>query len=104
MKVNLVKEFKTLDGKSIPSDPKNPESSKMNLKDICITALLTPGENDEMSGEEKARRYNLSQDIYNAKEVIDLKVEDVTLLKKLIGHIYLPLIVGQAFKFLEGEA
>ena len=50
------------------------------------------------------KRYVIAQKIYECKEkTVNLTVEDISLLKKLIGNMYLPLIVGQAYSFLEGN-
>jgi len=97
-KLKLDVEFKTLEGEPV----KGPGGSNLNLRTACITSLLTPGEGDKsLSGDKKYERFKLSQTIHNAKEDIELKAEDKALLKKLIGEIYLPLIVGQAFDMLD---
>lgn len=70
------------------------------LKDIAFDALLSIMEGDRSSGEEKFRRYELAMKIKNEKDV-DLPIEDVALIKKLIGSMYSPLVVGQAWKVLD---
>jgi len=104
MKVNVNVNFKTLDGKDIPANPQNIEEGSMNLKNVCVASLLAPLEEEKLDGNEKAKRYSIAQTIYDCKEgYVELSVEDISLLKKLIGNMYLPLIVGQAYSFLEGN-
>ena len=104
MEVNVNVSFKTLDGKNIPANPQNPEEGEMTLKNVCVASLLAPLEEERLEGEEKAKRYVIAQKIYECKEkTVNLTVEDISLLKKLIGNMYLPLIVGQAYSFLEGN-
>lgn len=104
MEVNVNVSFKTLDGKNIPANPQKPEEGTMSLKDVCVASLLAPLEEEKLDGNEKAKRYVIAQKIYECEEgTVNLNVEDISLLKKLIGNMYLPLIVGQAYSFLEGN-
>jgi len=76
----------------------------MTLKVSAVTALLTPTGKEETSGEEKATRFLLAERLTNDEDgMVDLKIEEIALLKKLIGVLYSPLIVGQAFRFLEQD-
>ena len=98
MEVNVSHAFKNLDGKPIKDD----EGTEFTLKMACTNALLAnhPNEKD-ITGTEKARRYNLAMDIHKAKDKIDLRSEDVTLLKELIAKMGSPLVVGQAYEILD---
>lgn len=53
-----------------------------------------------LSGDDKAKRGGLAQSLVGATEV-KLKVEDLALIKKLIGKAYGPLVVYQAWEMLE---
>jgi len=65
-------------------------------------ALLASYEDEKsLSGEEKASRYTLALAIHASVEPLDLKAEDVVLIKKLVAKGYGPLIVGQAWMLLE---
>jgi hypothetical protein len=97
MKLNLNQEFKALNGEVIKS-----ESGNLTLKSICSEALLNTSPEDKLSGEDKAKRYQLAHNIFNSKAAnFEITVEEVALLKNLIGNLFTPLVVGQAFKFLE---
>jgi len=103
MEIDFNKEFKTLEGETILQSEDNDKT--LSLKTVAVTALLTPDQKqDKTSGEEKAERYMLAQEISRANGTpIDVKAEDIVLLKKLIGELYLPLIVGQAYQLLENK-
>lgn len=99
MKINFAQEFKTFGGEAL----KDGEGNVFNLKGVCATVLLGQAQNEKATGEEKMKRYDLAKKIWDAEGECDVKAEDITTLKKLVGESYLPLIVGQAFRMLEGE-
>jgi len=98
MKIKINQEIKQMDGiKSIA----NPENGKpMTLKDVCINALLAPNQKDD----EKAKYsdYELFIKLRDVEE-IDLKAEEIVRIKKKIGLAYPPLVLGQAWDFLEDK-
>jgi len=78
-------------------------SVEIKLRSVVINALMTLLEDDKnMSGDDKVKRYDLALLVHNSgAEPLDIKVEDVTLIKAQIGKFYGPLIVGQVWKILE---
>ncbi len=113
MKVNFNYIFKNLDGSIVPKQTKKKveKDGKMvietveedlTLKSVCTDALLNQQQDDKMSGDDKVKHFNLAEIVYAGGE-IDLKSEQIALLKELIGKRYFPLIVGPAFKVLEGK-
>jgi hypothetical protein len=95
MKINFTAELKTLGG-----EPLQPPTT---LKEVAVNILLTLLDDERnLPGEEKAKRSLLATRIYANPENIDLTVEELALIKKLIGKAYTPLIVGQAWQMLEG--
>lgn len=106
MKVNVRYKFKDLTGKVI----KDPEGNPFELKTVINNVLLAldppqaSGRSAEQtSGDEKARRYMLAVKVYGAKDFVELSVEDVAMIKDLIGKTQAPLVVGQAYEVLEGK-
>jgi coproporphyrinogen III oxidase len=99
MKINFAQEFQTFGGEVL----KDGEGNIFTLKGVCATVLLGQAQNEKATGEEKMKRYDLAKKIWASEGECDVKAEDVATLKKLVGESYLPLIVGQAFKMLEGE-
>jgi hypothetical protein len=65
---------------------------------VAAEALLRATE--EKDGQKKYRLYKLAMRIGNGGEV-DVPVEDVALMKQLIGEQFAPLVVGRAFDLLE---
>jgi hypothetical protein len=96
MKINFNEELRTLEGESLVP--------VTTLKKCAVEALLAnfPGE-ERLPGEEKAKRWLLATRIYANPENIELKPEDLVLIKKVVGMGYSPLIVGQAWELLDGK-
>lgn len=100
MKIDFLQQIKTLEGEAIPN-PDSKSGEILNLKAVCINALLTVDrESEQESGEKKYERYLLAQKIYEGK-LQEFKVEEIALIKKLVGKLYVPLIVGRAFEILD---
>jgi hypothetical protein len=99
MKINFNQEIKTIEGETIPKQ--GSEKEFLKLIDVAINALLTFDE--KSTGEEKFKRYNIAKEIHSNLNEIDLRLEDIAMIKSLIGKIYSPLVVGQTWKMLEGE-
>jgi hypothetical protein len=72
----------------------------LTLAAVSVAALLADYNNEQPTADEKVRRWKLAQKIHGASE-ITLAIDDVVLIKKLIGIAYAPLVVGQAFEMLE---
>ena len=99
MKVDFSKELIGYDG-----EPLREGDKAITLSMVCCNALMNQTEEDaKLPGEEKLRRFDLATMIYASKEAADLKIEDVSLLKTLVGKLYGPLVVGPVWKLLEGE-
>lgn len=130
MKIPFNHRFKTLDGKDIPEGPDEVEKDKdgkevikkksppFTLKTACVNVLLNPGVDEiicpqcrhqikkpeELTGEEKAKRFMLATKIYGgdgSDGLVDIGTKDIELLKDLIAKNYPPLTVGQAWLVLD---
>jgi len=70
---------------------------------VCIGALMgVYGDEQALSGDEKFKRYKLAERI-SAGGVQEVSVEDVALLKKLIGKNWPPAVLGPAYEALEQD-
>ena len=95
MKINFNQPIKNIQGEEIKD---------LTLKTVSIEALLaTFLDEQSLLGEEKTKRYVLATKIYANPEELDLTVEEISKIKQLIGKGYGPLVVGQAWKILEGR-
>lgn len=101
MKIDFLQTIKTLEGEAIPN-PDSKTGDALTLKTVCINSLLASDrESEQESGEKKYERYLLAQKIHAGNEEEEFKAEDVALIKKLVGKIYIPLVVGRAFEMLD---
>jgi len=89
------------------NNPVFKDGNKMTLKIYIIRALLATHINpanrqtELVDGEEKDKRGELAERIKAEKELITLAAEEITLIKRLIGWMYSPMIVRQAYQMLE---
>lgn len=99
MKIDFNIELKNMDGEVLRDGDK-----VLTLGAASINALMsTYPDEKNVSGEDKLKRYDLSLRIKNSDISSDYKSEEITLIKKLIGKAFTPLVVGQAYKILEGD-
>lgn len=99
MRIDFSYELKNIDGTAIMAGQ---EGTALKLKKIAVDALMGSYPDEQnLGGEEKVRRYDLATKIYSMTDP-DMTVEDVALIKKLVGKAYTALVVGQAWKVLEG--
>ena len=69
------------------------EPLQLTVKDVIIQSLLSPVNEDKQ--EEKWHKYEVYKKVKEALDEVELKTEDVTLIKKMIGRFQPPLILGQ---------
>lgn len=99
MKIDLSAKILDLDGSTIRTGARGEKD--FTLGSAVCTALLTPDPKEsDISAEEKLRRFNLATKLYDGG-VQDLSVEDISLLKLLIGRAYPALTVGRCFALLD---
>ena len=80
-----------------PPDPTG-ENVPATLAWVASEALLRA--TDEKDGTKKYKLYSLAMKVGNGGEV-DLKSEDIALIKQKIGEQFAPLVVGRSFDLLE---
>ena len=78
------------------------EGAQLTLGSVAINALLGTYADEQISGEEKFKRYQFAERISSAGGQ-EVSAEEVALLKRLIGKGYPPIIVGPAFLALEKD-
>lgn len=98
MKIKLNQQLKGVDDKPMTYQDTGGE---ITLKTVIQDALLFPKENED--GKSKYVRYDLFKRIMEVEESIELESEEIASIKKLIGEIKPPLIMGQAWDMLEGK-
>ena len=102
MKIDMTKPIKNLIGVNLENpNCKLPKKDPLTMKIVCTNSLLTPAQEDKnIDGNEKAKRFELAMRIYTEDE-IDLSIDELKLLKDLIGKLYTPLVVGRAYQILD---
>jgi hypothetical protein len=102
MTVDFSRGIKTLDGQQINDSSRDGVVMTVGL--AAVNALLAehPSESAGVPAEEKLRRYKLAVLIHAANGPVGVSVEDVALIRRLIGFCYPPIVVGQAYEVLDG--
>lgn len=110
MKIKLNHILVNLEGEELVEQVKTKEKDennrpitkdvKITLGKICANALMNPVKED--SGEKKAQKGKLAMRLYGLDEA-DLSIEELALVKDLIGQFYGPLVVTQCWTLLENK-
>jgi len=108
MKIDFAKQLKYVGGVPMvyAPDPTNKKVVEpLTLRIVCINSLGGVYEQERgISEVEKIRRRKLAEQIFGAKE-LDLKSEDIALLKKLVHYNYQdPFVYTEAIELLENSA
>lgn len=100
MVINFNQTLKRIDGTNLTLDG----GKDGTLKHFAMEALqFNFNDERDITPETKCKRWLLATRIYANPEKIDLTVEELAELKKLIGKAYGPLVVGQTWEILEGK-
>lgn len=96
MKINFDSNIKGLDGKDLAT-----ETGTATLSSIVTGALIANYHDEQfLPGMEKFKRAQLAQRVYAGGD-IDFSVEELTLIKELVGKYATPLVVLQIFKLID---
>ncbi len=102
MKVLTGVEIENLKGTPLTINGKE-NGEKATVGWACVEALLATYEDEKnLGGEEKIKRHKIAVKIHGKPEV-DLKAEEITKIKNLVGKAFGPLIVGRVFEILDPE-
>lgn len=109
MKIDFSAIITDLAGVPLPGEPvdrKKPDGpfKDFTLRTAAVTALSAELPDDKLIGEEKYKRYRLADKIYGCAEPIELKAEQISLLKTLIAKTYQgTLIPGRCWDLLDPQ-
>jgi hypothetical protein len=99
MKIDFSAVIKDLDG-----DPVKDGEKDATLGRVACTALLASyADEQNLAAEDKVRRFRLAEIAAKGGER-EVKVEDVALIKQLIGKAFAPLVVARAYDIIEPPA
>ena len=83
---------------SVPTPDK-----KLDLRKVCINALITDTTDEPITADEKYEKYKLFRRFHEAKDKIELESGDIERVKKYIGKYWPTLVMGQAYDMLQGK-
>lgn len=102
MKVDFNKKLVSLKGKELKAKDSKGKLVPMTLGDACAEGLLVVLETDNKEGgQSKYTRWKLAGRIINSKVAIEIKVEDMALIKERVGKMYGAVVVGPVFDLIE---
>ena len=103
MKIDFSTLLHGLDGEVLRTPPmKQGEEGKLQtLSRVCVDALVAVERNATPNGKISFERYQLAEKINDKKEV-EVSAEEIVMLKDRVGIIFGPVVVGPAFKLLDG--
>lgn len=109
MKINFTVKLVGLDGQPVLEKDTDGQTKMVTLATVAVNALLAPlvdmrGQPEQLDGLTKVRHATLAESIFKATDAVDLKVEDIALIKERIGRAFAPLVVMRAWALLEGDA
>jgi hypothetical protein len=100
MKINVDQQIKNLEGELFKESD---GTTDLTLKKVLVRALvLQHPSDDKQTGDEKFALYQLASKITNTEGEIDVKPEDIIILKKRVGIMYATAMVGPVYEILNG--
>lgn len=103
MKIDFSQTVNDIFGEPMMLPPKKgaTEPAAATLGDLCVQALLADFPGEQLTGEEKYKRYEIASAIKKGAEGIS--IEDLAILKPVIGKGYGAAVVGPVYDLLEGK-
>lgn len=97
MKIDFTRTINDLDGKMFKIENDQP----LTLGRVVISSLH---QGEKLTGDEKYKRHDMMVRIHSQVEPVELKVDEVALLKRVVGESnFTPWVCGEAWDMLEGE-
>lgn len=97
MKVKVNNQLKDVEGKPLQGD----KGKSLTMRDVCINSLLTPVQGDDEKV--KWEKYEIFKKLRDAEDEVELKLEELNIVKKAVGKIQSQLLMGQVWEMLEGK-
>jgi hypothetical protein len=98
MHADLTKQVMQIDGKTPVEDGGKP----LTLGAAAANALLAPEKG--ISGDKQVERFLLATRIYGEALPVELKAEEVALIKARVAEIYGPLVTGQMWQTIDPKS
>lgn len=88
---------------SLDGEPVKQGDKELTMHEVVTTALLM-GDPQNKDGAAKAKRFFVAQAVHANPAEVELSAEQMADIKKLVGESYGPLVVGQVYRALDGDA
>jgi len=99
VKIDFGQKIKNIDG-TIAKEGGKEEDKDMTLGFICANALLANIPNENPSGLDKFKRWELAKKVIG-NETVEVTAEDISMMKELVGKAFGVIVVGQTYQMLE---
>jgi hypothetical protein len=99
MKIDFSSVIKDLDGDAVKDGEKDTTLGRV----ACAALLASYADEQNLPAEDKVKRFRLAEVTSKGGEQ-EIKIDDVALIKKLIGKAFAPLIVARAYDIIEPPA
>lgn len=97
--VDFKATIKNIDGTPVWADPNKVGGDPLTLAKVCEDAMVAQIPGDTPTPAEKSQRFWIAVKIHEGKQ--ELNVDEIAVLKKVIGLAYGPLVVGRAYELLD---
>jgi hypothetical protein len=99
MKIDFSAVIKDLDGEAVKDGEKDATLGRV----ACTALLASYADEPNLAAEDKVKRFRLAEVAARGGEQ-EMKIDDVALVKTLIGKAFAPLIVARAYDIIEPAA
>ena len=99
MKIDFSAVIKDLAGEAVKDGVKDATLGRV----ACTALLASYADEQNLAAEDKVKRFRLAEIAAKGGER-EVKVEDVALIKQLIGKAFAPLVVARAYDIIEPTA
>ena len=99
MKIDFSAVIKDLAGEAVKDGDKDATLGRV----ACAALLASYADEQNLPAEDKVKRFRLAEIAAKGGER-EVKVEDVALIKQLIGKAFAPLVVARAYDIIEPTA
>lgn len=109
MNIDITQQLKDLDGTPMTTGKQMcpacgqvvGEDEPLTVRVVAVKSLTAIFRDEQgVAGDEKFKRYRLALRLTDEDEP-DLKAEDVVLIKKVVGKMYGPVVVGRMWAILD---
>lgn len=101
MRVKLAAPILDLSGTPMKESPT--DKKFMTIQSVSVFAVLSAGIDANTDAVEKFNRYQFAQKLTNSGDV-DLTIDEIAQIKKYVGQIYAPIVVGRVYDHFESTA